>query len=96
MELGGRSDKQDITHELKANIEVLFANQKHTYKYQHVISKLESYDNRIADLNNRTNGVYKDDDFKEYQEYANRIMEVLMYNIPEMLKDEKFFNEVFY
>ena len=96
MELGGRSDKQDITHELITNIEILFSDQKHTYKYQHVISKLESYDNKISDLKKRTNGVYKGDDFKEYREYANGIMEVLMYNIPEMLKSERFFYEVFY
>lgn len=96
MELGGRTDKQDITHELIHHIGILFSDQQHTHKYNHVISKLDSYNGKISELLNKNNGILSEDDFKLYQDYANGIMEVLMCNIPEMLKEEDFFREKFY
>ena len=96
MELGGRIDKQDITHELIHHIEILFSDQKHTHKYNHVVSKLDYYNSKISELLNKNNGVLSEDDFKLYQEYANGVMEVLVCNIPEMLKEEKFFEQKFY
>lgn len=97
MELGGRTDKYDITHELLVNFEILFADQKHTHKYQHVVSKLEKCNSKISKLVNKTpSGISSYDEFKEYQKYAEEIKEVLECNLPEMLKEEDFFKEVFY
>lgn len=96
MELGGRSDNQDITHELRHHISILFSSQNHTHKFNHVITKLDLIDNRISTLLKRNNGSISNEDFAEYKGYAKDIMEVLMYNIPEMLKDEDFFRKVFY
>jgi len=96
MELGGRSDNQDITHELRHHIGILFSDQSHSFKFNHVVTKLDYIDSRIAALLKKNNGVLSDKDFAEYKGYAEDIMEVLMYNIPEMLKDEDFFKKVFY
>ncbi len=96
IELGGRSDNQDITHELRHHIGILFSAQNHTYKFNHVVTKLDYLDSRIATLLKKDNGVLSDEDFVEYKGYATDILEVLKYNIPEMLKDEDFFRKVFY
>lgn len=96
MELGGRTDNQDITHELIHHIEILFSDQKHSHKFNHVITKLNFIDSQLSKLLKKNNGILSDKDFEQYQKYANDVIEVLKCNIPEMLKDEKFFNEVFY
>lgn len=96
IELGGRSDNQDITHELRHHIGILFSDQSHSFKFNHVVTKLDYLDSRIAALLKKNNGVLSDKDFAEYKSYAEDIMEVLIYNIPEMLKDEDFFKKTFY
>ena len=96
IELGGRMDKQDISHELVHHIEILFSDQKDTHKYNHVVSKLDSYNSKLSKLLKNNNGILSDDDFKLYHEYAKAIMDVLRWNVPEMLKEEDFFREKFY
>ena len=96
IELGGRMDKQDISHELVHHIEILFSDQKDTHKYNHVVSKLDSYNSKLSELLKNNNGILSDDNFKLYHEYAEAIMDVLRWNVPEMLKEEDFFREKFY
>ena len=96
IELGGRTDNQDITHELRHHISILFSDQNHTHKFNHVITRLDYLDSRIATLLKKNNGSISSEDFVEYKGYADDIMDVLKYNIPEMLKDEDFFRKVFY
>ena len=97
MELGGRTDEQDIACELLKYIEILFEDQKHTHKYQHVVSKLEILDSEIKELlKSQPSGLMSSETFAKYQEYAEDMREVLTCNLPEMLKDEDFFSEVFY
>ena len=97
MELGGRTDEQDIACELLKYIEILFEDQKHTHKYQHVVSKLEILDSGIKELlKSQPAGLMSSETFAKYQEYAEDMKEVLTCNLPEMLKDEDFFSEVFY
>ena len=99
IELGGKPyNDVTITKELKRYIEILFADQKNTHKYNHVIYKLDYYDSKLSTLFKNINylGSMSSEDFSKYQEFAKGIMEVLVCNIPEMLKDERFFNERFY
>lgn len=97
MELGGRTDEQDIACELLKYIEILFEDQKHTHKYQHVVSKLEILDSGIKELlKSQPSGLMSGETFTKYQEYAEDMREVLTCNLPEMLKDEDFFSELFY
>ena len=100
MELGGRTDELDITNELIKHFEILFKDIKntHRHKYQHVISKLELYNSKISELMKEyeKDGKMSDENFKLYQKYAEDINEVLRDNLPEMLKNEDFFSEVFY
>lgn len=99
IELGGKPYYDvTITKELKRYIEILFADQKNTHKYNHVIYKLDYYDSKLSKILKSKNhlGSMSSEDFSKYQECAKGIMEVLVYNIPEMLKEERFFNEVFY
>ena len=97
MELGGRTDEQDIACELLKYIEILFEDQKHTHKYQHVVSKLEILDSKIKELlQSQPAGPMSEKAFKKYKKYAKKMKKVLKCNLPEMLKDEDFFSEVFY
>lgn len=97
MELGGRTDEQDIACELLKYIEILFEDQKHTHKYQHVVSELEISDSGIKELlQSQPSGLMSEETFEKYQKYADEIREVLTCNLPEMLIDEDFFSEVFY
>ena len=96
MEVGGRTDKEDIAHELIHHIEILFSDQKYTNKFIHVISKIEAYNDKISALYRKNHNTISEEDFDEYKKYTEGIMEVLHCNLPEMLKDEDFFKEVFY
>lgn len=96
MELGGRIDKQDIAHELKKHIEILFSDQKHTHKYARIVSKMVRYSDKVSKLLKNGNGVIAENDYSTYKLYAERMMKWLCCYLPVMLKNESFFNKEFY
>lgn len=96
MDVGGRTDEIDIIHELLKHIKVLFADQKYTHKYRSLTSALERYNKRLAKIVRPVGGINTDEKFEQKQEYTKRIKELLTWYIPEMLKEEAFFSEVFY
>lgn len=96
MDVGGRTDKEDIIHELLKHIEILFADQKHTHKYRSLTGALERYNSRLAKIVRSEGGINTDEKFQKKQEYTEGLMDLLTMYIPEMLKAEKFFYDVFY
>lgn len=96
IDVGGRIDKQDIIHELLKHIEVTFSSQKHTHKYRSLTSALERYNSRLAKIIRSQGGINTNEKFEEKQEYTKDLMKLLTMYLPEMLKEEPFFNEVFY
>jgi len=96
MDVGGRVDKEDIIHELLKHIEIVFADQKHTHKYRSLTGALERYNSRLAKIVRSEGGINTDEKFELKQEYTVNLMKLLTMYLPEMLKEEQFFNEVFY
>ena len=96
MDVGGRADKEDIIHELLKHIEIVFADQKHTHKYRSLTGTLERYNSRLAELVRSEGGINTDEKFQQKQEYTKKLMELLTMYLPEMLRDEQFFYDVFY
>lgn len=96
MDVGGRKDKYDIIHELLDVFKVLFKDQTHTHKYRSLTSNLEQINSRYSKLVGSEGGINSDEEFKLHQEYLEDLMDILTYYIPEMLKNETFFAEVFY
>ncbi len=96
MEVGGRIDKYDVIHELIDCFEVLFDDQSHTHKYSNLMNTLERYNTKFAKIVRSEGGINTDEKFELHQEYVKNLMNVLTYYLPEMLKDEAFFSEVFY
>lgn len=96
MGVGGRTDNNDIIHELLEAFEVLFADQKHTHKYRSLTSNLQEIDSKFSEVVNSEGNVNTDEKFALYQEYVDDTLKILTLHLPEMLKDEAFFHEVFY
>ena len=96
MGVGGRKDNYDIIHELLDAFEILFVDQKYTHKYRSLTSNLKSIDSRFNKIVNSEGNVNSEEKFELYQEYVDDTLEILTLYLPEMLKDEPFFNQVFY
>lgn len=96
MEIGGRTDKEDIIHELLKYIAILFEDQQHTHKYISLTAELEKYNGKFSKLVNSQGGINSDDKFREKQKLTEKLMALLAMYFPEMLKDEAFFADVFY
>lgn len=96
IDIGGRHDKEDIIHKLLDLLPILFAAQTHTHKYGTLTAKLHSINNELDKIVNSVGGINNDEKFAQCQELVKRLIDILSLYLPEMLKDEPFFNEVFY
>lgn len=96
MDAGGRTDKEDIVHELQKHFKVLFAEQQNTNKFRYLNNALERYNAKLSELMNSEGGINTDKKFALRQEYVEGIMDVLTMYLPEMLREEQFFYDVFY
>ena len=57
---------------------------------------LERYNNKLAKIERSEGGINTDEEFELRQEYVKGLRNLLTLYLPEMLKDEEFFNNVFY
>ena len=57
---------------------------------------MEEYNSELSKLVRSEGGINTDDEFASRQKYVSKLMELLTMYIPEMLKEEKFFFDVFY
>ena len=93
---GGTIDKNNLIDEFLILIEFLFRDQKHTHKYRSLTTKLEKINRKFAKVERSKGGVDSDYKFYKHQKYVRKTYKILTLYIPEMLKDEKFFHDVFY
>lgn len=70
--------------------------QQNTNEYRYLNNALERYNTKLLKLVTSTGGINTDEKFALRQEYVEGIMDVLTMYLPEMLKEERFFNDVFY
>ena len=96
IDIGGRHDKEDIIHKLLDLLPNLFADQTHTHKYRALTTNLRSINSKLDKLVNSIGGINTDEKFAERQVLVGNVIEILSLYLPEMLKKEPFFNEVFY
>ena len=96
MDVGGRIDEQDVIHEVLKHLETLFPDQTHTHKYHSLTHSLLKYDRKLSKIVRSSGGINTSIKFEEKQEYTKKVYEALTLYIPEMLKEEAFFNQVFY
>lgn len=96
IDIGGRHDKDDIIHKLLDLLPKLFADQTHTHKYRALTTNLRSINSKLDKLVNSVGGINTDEKFAERQVLVGDVIEILSLYLPEMLKKEPFFNEVFY
>lgn len=98
MDLGGhRGDTDpDIITELIKYIEILFSN---SHKRNRLVGKLHQYHEKVSKLLKDDKGADRTpegDDFELYKKYATKTRELLADYLPEMLKGEQWFSDVFY
>ena len=96
IDVGGRHDKEDIIHKLLNLLPILFPDQTNTHKYRTLTTKLHSINSKLDKLVNSVGGINTDEKFAERQVLVAKAIEILSLYLPEMLKKEPFFNEVFY
>ena len=85
-----------MIHKLLDIFQVLFADQVNTHKYRALTTKLHRINNSLDKLVNSEGGSNSDEKFESLQNLTNELKNILSLYLPEMLKDEVFFNEVFY
>ena len=96
MDPGGRIDKADIIDELLKHFKVLFQDQKHSHKYLFLTTAMERYNVKFSKLIRSEGGINTNEKFELRQEYVSDLMKLLTMYLPEMLKEEQFFYNVFY
>ena len=96
IDVGGRHDKEDIIHRLLDLLPVLFPDQTNTHKYRALTTNLRSINSKLDKLVNSVGGINNEEKFAQKQELVKKLIEVMSLYLPEMLKKEMFFNQVFY
>ena len=94
--VGGRNDGSSIIAELLTHFEILFKDQKSIYKYTSMVSEIRRVDSKLRTLNQQSGGINTVGKYREYNAYAQELMDILKRYIPLLLKEEPFFREVFY
>lgn len=96
IDVGGRHDKEDIIHKLIDLFAVLFADQSSTHKYRGLTTNLRHINSKLSKLVNSQGGINSEEKFQQHKELVQDLIEILSLYVPEMLKEERFFNDVFY
>ena len=94
-DLAGRNDGNNMISELIEYCEILFSSQKKSCIYKKLIKELKNIEKSASKLLKSEGGI-TDEKFNEYHECTAEVMQTLKDNIPSLLKNEKFFKEVFY
>ncbi|MBE5837505.1 hypothetical protein [Butyrivibrio sp.] len=89
-------NKEAMIPSLKKYIEVLFSDQKTDENYKDLMNGLEKIEKEAFKIEDTIGGVNSDEEFEKYHEYANEVLELLIKHMPKLLKNEKFFSDVFY
>ena len=95
IDIGGRSDNNDIINELKKHCSILFKSQQYSLDYILFMSSLDSINRKVAKLDPSGIGINASN-FTTYHEYSVQLMKTMKKYIPKLLKKEPFFKVVFY
>ena len=87
---------KDIISDLKHHLEILFSNQKSTHKYNHLMNELDRLYDLDSKLYNSVGNIDTDDELEKHQKYVENTLDLLTDMVPELLKKEDFFSNVFY
>lgn len=96
MEVGGTADNNDIISGLMSCIEDLFRDQRSSHKYRSLYSKLSKYNRKYKKIVGSIGGVNSMKKVDDYYKLTQKVIKLLTYYFPEMLKEEEFFSRVFY
>lgn len=94
--VGGRTDEIDIIHQLIEDVSIVFEGQKNTHKYRSLTARLNLLNFKFSKIVSSEGGVNSEEKFVKHQKYVDETKKLLTLYLPEMLKDEPFFNEAFY
>ena len=89
-------DRNDMITALKGYVETLFPDQTKSKHYKDLMKGLDDISENAGKLVKSVGGVNSDEEFEEYHQYADDLMDLLIEHIPSLLKEEAFFKEVFY
>lgn len=90
MPVGGKFNQCDIIHELLYHCNVLFASQSNTYEFAMFKTKLSTLNSKYTKL-----GKVTVETIELNEKYASELVGILNEHIPNLLKNEKFFSNVF-
>ncbi|ADL34610.1 hypothetical protein bpr_I1876 [Butyrivibrio proteoclasticus B316] len=88
--------KEALIPSLKKYIETLFADQQSDDDYKDLLKGLEKIEKEAFKIEDTIGGVNTDEEFEKYHNYSTQVLELLMKHIPNLLKEEQFFSDVFY
>lgn len=86
----------DIFLEVKRHLEIIFANQKESYKYKALMQELDALAKEARSLAATSGGINTDEKFLVFHDQVRAFLTLLQDYVPNLLKDESFFTEVFY
>ena len=92
MGLGGRNDKESVIAELLMHTEILFSDQKNSFKYLTLKNKLLKLDGNLKKIVQSEGGINTVVKYRKYVKYARDLMNILEKNIPNLLREEEFSN----
>ncbi len=95
-DIAGRSDQNDMITALRSYAQILFKDQNKTMDYKDLMEGLDRIEEDASRLVNSTGGVNSDEEFQEYHQCALDLLDLLTNHIPNLLKKEKYFAQVFY
>ena len=86
----------DILSEVKHHLQVIFADQQNTHKYKTLMQELDALAGEARSLAATPGGINTDEKFIVFKDQVLELLTLLQDYVPNMLKDETFFTEVFY
>lgn len=85
----------DILSEVKRHLQVIFADQQDTHKYKALMQELDALAGDARALAATTGGINSDEKFLVFHDQVIGLLTLLQDYVPNMLKEEKFFTDVF-
>ena len=85
----------DIYSELKYHLQILFADQISTHKYKAFMEELDTQAEEARRLAASNGGINSDEKFAVYKGQVDALLTLLQDYVWQMLKEEKFFTDVF-
>lgn len=89
MVLYKKDDKNNILNAIEEDLKVLFSTQENDEHYRRLLSP------SISEITKIKNRLVKENNYNDYTKICNDLIEVLSKNVPNLLKNEDFFNKVF-